>query len=189
MDAYLNTYTGKFYTYDELYNYLLNEYVDEEARGEGYSLWEDPTLDTLLEVIDSSLEDLGFTWLSPKAVEKLTSSAANDCHCKKKSTDSSILDSPLFNGPMPMGVFDDSYSNTTNPKEKIKETETLTGKDLLEIIEEIQVEEFKSAIGTKLTDKEKANAKNKVPNFYCGFIDDKEMEKSIKQLLNKMAQK
>ena len=57
------------------------------------------------------------------------------------------------------------------------------------MIEKAQFENFKNSIGANLTDEEKKNATNKVPNFYCGFIDDKEMEESIKQLLGKMVQK
>ena len=82
-----------------------------------------------------------------------------------------------------------SCGNRSLCNSDLKDIKSLTGKDILKMIEEARFENFKNSIGANLTDEEKKNATNKVPNFYCGFIDDKEMEESIKQLLGKMAQK
>lgn len=174
--CYLNTWTGELYTYDEVCNYLLEHCLDDTDRKE-FSCIDENTLDDILYYINYSLSELDFVCLSPEAVEKINSSAANDCYCEN----SSISNRDCKNSC--------SCGNVSLYNSNSKGTDVLTGKDVLELIEKAQFEDFKNSIGAKLTDKEKANAKNKVPNFYCGFIDDKEMEKSIKQLLNKMAQK
>lgn len=118
---YLNTVTGELYTHDEVYDYLFELCLDDEERDEITTYGTtDKDISLLLEIIDESLENLNFAHLYFKDAEKINSSTTDDCRCKKKSTDSSILDSPMFNSPMPMGVFDDSYSNTTTSKETRK---------------------------------------------------------------------
>ena len=92
----------------------------------------------------------------------------------------------------PAGLIDEGEEPIESARRELKEEtglDLLTVNDILKMIEEARFENFKNSIGANLTDKEKKNATNKVPNFYCGFIDDKEMEESIKQLLGKMAQK
>lgn len=178
-DYYLNTNNGDLYTEDSLYDYLYDRYLNDDERKE-LSYENNRDLSVLLEVIDSPLDDLDFAYLSPNAVIKL-----------KKLGLSTINNYHRINDSISNKECNNSYScgNGSLCNSDLKDIKSLTGKDILKMIEEARFENFKNSIGANLTDKEKKNATNKVPNFYCGFIDDKEMEESIKQLLGKMAQK
>lgn len=176
---YLNTDNGDLYTENAVYNYLYEHCLDDDERKE-LSYDNDKDLSVLLEVIDSPLEELGFTYLSPDAVINLRKhglSTVNNYH----STDDSISNKECNNSC--------SCGNGSLCNSDLKDIKSLTVNNILKMIEEAQFENFKNSIGANLTDEEKRNATNKVPNFYCGFIDDKEMEESIKQLLGKMVQK
>ena len=176
---YLSTDNGDLYTENAVYDYLYEHCLDDDERKE-LSYDNDKDLSVLLEVIDSPLEELGFTYLSPDAVAKLKKlglSTISNYHC----TNDSISNKECNNSC--------SCGNGRLCNSNSKNDESLTGKDILKMIEKAQFENFKNSIGANLTDEEKRNATNKVPNFYCGFIDDKEMEETINQLLGKMVQK
>ena len=177
---YLNTDNGDIYTENALYDYLYDNYLDDDERKE-LSYEDDKDLSVLLvEVIGYTLDDVGFAYLSPCAVTKLKKlglSIINNYH----RINDSISNKECNNSC--------SCGNGSLCNSNLKDIKSLTGKDILKMIEEARFENFKNSIGANLTDKEKKNATNKVPNFYCGFIDDKEMEESIKQLLGKMVQK
>lgn len=178
-DYYLNTCNGDLYTENAVYNYLYDRYLNDDERKE-LSCDNDKDFSVLLEIIDSPLEELGFTYLSPNAVINLRKhglSTINNYHCINDSISNKECNNSC------------SCGNGSLCNSDLKDIKSLTGKDILKMIEEARFENFKNSIGANLTDKEKKNATNKVPNFYCGFIDDKEMEKSIKQLLGKMVQK
>ena len=176
---YLNTDNGDLYTENSVYDYLYDHCLDDDERKE-LSYDNDKDLSVLLEIIDLPLEELGFTYLSSNAVTKLKKlglSTVNNCHCINDSISNKECNNSC------------SCGNGSLCNSDLKDIKSLTGKDILKMIEEAKFENFKNSIGANLTDEEKRKATNKVPNFYCGFIDDKEMEKSIKQLLGKMAQK
>ena len=176
---YLNTDNGDLYTENAVYDYLYDHCLDDDERKE-LSYDNDKDLNVLLEVIDSPLEEWGFTYLSPDAViklKKLGLSTVNNCHYENDSISNKECNNSC------------SCGNSSLCNSNSKNAESLTVHDILKMIEEIQFKNFKNSIGANLTDEEKRNATNKVPNFYCGFIDDKEMEESIKQLLGKMVQK
>ena len=177
---YLNTDNGDIYTENALYDYLYDRYLDDDERKE-LSYNNDRDLSVLLvEVIGCTLDEVGFAYLSPNAViklKKLGLSTINNCHCTNDSISNKECNNSCSCG-------NDSLCNSD-----LKNAESLTVNNILKMIEEARFENFKNSIGANLTDKEKKNATNKVPNFYCGFIDDKEMEESIKQLLGKMVQK
>ena len=176
---YLNTDNGDLYTENAVYDYLYEHCLDDDERKE-LSSDDDKDLSVLLEVIDSPLEELGFTYLSPDAVAKLREhglSTVNNYHYINDSISNKECNNSCSCG-------NSSFCNSNS-----KNAESLTVNDILKMIEKAHFENFKNSIGANLTDEEKKNATNKVPNFYCGFIDDKEMEESIKQLLGKMVQK
>lgn len=176
---YLNTDNGDLYTENAVYDYLYDHCLDYDERKE-LSYDNDKDLSVLLEIIDSPLEELGFTYLSPNAViklKKLGLSTINNNHCINDSISNKECNNSC------------SCGNSSLCNSNSKNAESLTVNDILKMIEKAQFENFKNSIGANLTDEEKENATNKVPNFYCGFIDDKEMEESIKQLLGKMVQK
>ena len=176
---YLNTDNGDLYTENAVYDYLYEHCLDDDERKE-LSYDNDKDLSVLLEIIDSPLEELGFTYLSPDAVAKLKKLGLSTINNYHRINDS--ISNKECNNSCSCGNGSLCNSNSKN-------AESLTVNDILKMIEEARFENFKNSIGANLTDKEKKNATNKVPNFYCGFIDDKEMEESIKQLLGKMAQK